>query len=36
VGIGGEEEKTKGIGNIFNRITAEHFPNLEKEMPIQV
>jgi hypothetical protein len=28
----GEETKTKGIGNLFNRIIAENFPNLEKEL----
>jgi hypothetical protein len=31
----GEEVQAKGIHNIFNIIT-EHFPNLEKTMPIQV
>jgi hypothetical protein len=31
----GEEVQTKGIHNIFNKIT-ENFPNLEKSMPIQV
>jgi hypothetical protein len=24
------------IGNIFNKIIAENFPNFEKELPIQV
>jgi hypothetical protein len=24
------------MGNIFYKLTAENFPNLEKEMPIQV
>jgi hypothetical protein len=28
--------QTKGIKNIFNKITAENFPNCDKEMPIQV
>jgi hypothetical protein len=32
----GEEVQAKGICNIFNKIIAENFPNLEKEMPIQV
>jgi chromosome segregation ATPase len=27
----GEEIQTKGINNLFNRIIAEKFPNLEKE-----
>jgi hypothetical protein len=27
----GEEIQTKGIDNLFNRIIAENFPNLEKE-----
>jgi hypothetical protein len=30
----GEEEKAKGIHNIFNKIITEKFPNLEKSMPI--
>jgi hypothetical protein len=32
----GEEVKVKDAENIINKITAENFPNLEKEMPIQV
>jgi hypothetical protein len=32
----GEEIQAKGIGNIFNKIMAENFPNLKKEMPIKV
>jgi hypothetical protein len=32
----GDEVQTKGIHNIFNKIIAENFPNLEKAMPIQV
>jgi hypothetical protein len=32
----GEEVQAKGICNIFNKITAENFPNLEKTMPIQI
>jgi hypothetical protein len=31
-----EEMQAKGIGNIIHKIIAENFPNLEKEMPIQV
>jgi chromosome segregation ATPase len=31
----GEEVQAKGIYNIFNKI-IENFPNLKKEMPIQV
>jgi chromosome segregation ATPase len=37
--MGFEEEgevQAKGIQNIFNKIIAEYFPNLEKTMPIQV
>jgi hypothetical protein len=26
----------KGMHNIFNKIIAENFPGLEKEMPIEV
>jgi hypothetical protein len=32
----GEEVQAKGMHNIFNKITTENFPNLEKSMPIQV
>jgi hypothetical protein len=32
----GEEVQTKGICNIFNKITTENFRNLEKTIPIQV
>jgi chromosome segregation ATPase len=32
----GAEVQAKGIHNIFNKIIAEIFPNLEKTMPIQV
>jgi hypothetical protein len=28
--------QAKGIHNIFNKIIAENFPNIEKEMLIQV
>jgi hypothetical protein len=31
--IGGEEIQTKGLDNLFNRIIAEKFSNLEKESP---
>jgi chromosome segregation ATPase len=30
----GEEVQAKGMHNIFNKIITEHFPNLEKFMPI--
>jgi hypothetical protein len=32
----GEEKQIKGIDNLFNRIIAENFPNLEKERVTQV
>jgi hypothetical protein len=32
----GGEVQAKGIHNIFNKILAENFPNLEKEVSIQV
>jgi chromosome segregation ATPase len=32
----GEDMQAKGIHNIFNKIIAENFPNLEKTMPFQV
>jgi hypothetical protein len=32
----GEEVQVKGIHNVFNKVIAENFPNLEKERPIQV
>jgi hypothetical protein len=32
----GEEIQTKGTDNLFNRIIAEKFPNLEKERVTQV
>jgi hypothetical protein len=32
----GEEIQTKGIDNLFNRIIAENFPNLEKQRVTQV
>jgi hypothetical protein len=32
----GEEVQAKGICNIFNKIIAEIFPNLNKELPIQL
>jgi archaeosine-15-forming tRNA-guanine transglycosylase len=32
----GEEVQEKGMGNIFNKIITENFPNLEKTMHIQV
>jgi archaeosine-15-forming tRNA-guanine transglycosylase len=30
----GEKVQAKGIHNIFNKVTTENFPNLEKTMPI--
>jgi hypothetical protein len=35
MGIEKEEVQAKGILNIFNKIVAENFPNLEKELAIQ-
>jgi hypothetical protein len=32
----GEETQTKGIDNLFNKIIAENFCNLEKGRDIQV
>jgi hypothetical protein len=32
----GKEVYSKGIENVFNKITADTFPNLEKQMAIQV
>jgi hypothetical protein len=32
----GEEVQAKGMHSIFNKIVTEIFPNLEKNMPIQV
>jgi hypothetical protein len=32
----GEEVQIKGIGNIINKIIADNFSNLEKELFIQV
>jgi hypothetical protein len=36
MGVEGEELQTKGIDNLFNGITAENFPNLEKKRVTQV
>jgi hypothetical protein len=36
MGIKEEEVQAKGLHNIFNKIIAENFPNLEKELCIQV
>jgi hypothetical protein len=33
---GREEVQAKEIHNIFNKIIAENFPNLEKELFVQV
>jgi hypothetical protein len=32
----GEEVQVKGMSNIFNKIITENFPNLEKDIPIQM
>jgi hypothetical protein len=32
----GEEVQSKNIGNMFNKVIEESFPNFEKEMSIQV
>jgi hypothetical protein len=34
--IKGEEMEAEDIHSIFNKIIAENFPNLEKELPIQL
>ena len=31
-----EEEREKGIENVFDEIMVENFPNLKKEIDIQV
>ena len=31
-----EEYQFKGTDNIFNKIIEENFPNLKKEMPIEI
>ena len=32
----GEESQIQGPENIFNKIIEENFPNLKKEMPINI
>jgi Mg2+ and Co2+ transporter CorA len=32
----GEEVQAKGMHNTFNKIITENFPNLEKDIPIQM
>jgi hypothetical protein len=32
----GEQVQVKGMCNIFNKIITENFPNLEKDIPIQM
>jgi hypothetical protein len=32
----GEEVQAKGMRNIFNKTITENFPNLEKDIPIQM
>ena len=36
IGVPGEEEKKKGYENIFEEITVENFPNVQKETVNQV
>jgi hypothetical protein len=36
MGIEGEEVQAKGMPNLFNKIIMEIFPNLEKDIPIQM
>jgi hypothetical protein len=36
MGIKDKEVQVKGIRNIVNKIIAENFPNLKKELSIQV
>jgi hypothetical protein len=36
MGIEEEEVNVKGVGNIFNKVKPENFPNFEKEILIQV
>jgi chromosome segregation ATPase len=36
MGIEGEEVQGKEMRNIFNKIIMENFPNLEKDIPIQM
>jgi len=31
-----EDSKLKGPGNIFKKIIEENFPNLKKEMPVNI
>jgi hypothetical protein len=31
-----EDSQLKGLVNIFNKIVGENFPNLRKEMPINI
>jgi hypothetical protein len=32
----GEEVQAKGTCNIFNKMITENFPNLKKDLPIQM
>jgi predicted nuclease with TOPRIM domain len=36
MGTEGEEVQAKGMHNIINKIITENFPNLEKDIPIQM
>jgi hypothetical protein len=36
MGIPEGEEQSKGIENLFHEIMAKHFPNLQRDMDIQI
>ena len=36
IGVPVREEKEQGIGNLFEKIAKENFPNLVKEIDMQV
>ena len=36
IGVPDGEEREKGVENVSDEITAENFPNLKKEIDIQV
>ena len=36
IGVPGGEEKEQGTGNLFEKIMKENFPNLVKEIDMQV
>jgi hypothetical protein len=31
-----KDSQLKGLGNIFNKIIVDNFPNLKKKMPINI